>query len=344
VKLSSAWRRSALLLVPVIALAALTGCSTGSSASSGSDAGSSGGASGAASGEWSYTDDTGKTVTLDHRPEAVASYADYAIGLLSYGIDPVAIFGRVDVATDERFAPYDITGAAVVGNSYGEIDLEALAATAPDLIVTGIYPSDREGTLDLAGPLYGLADAEQQAQLEKIAPVVAITVGGKGLDVINSMNRLAESLGAGADTVAAAKTKYDTAAADLTAAAAENPIEITQMYADADGLYVTKTADEPETELYASLGVTFTNKNPDGYYYWDIYSWENAAQVMSGDVLLLNVEGLQKDDLLAQPTFASDKALQAGQVHPWNQAALDYASQASHMTELASIIRASKKL
>ncbi|MDF2443966.1 MAG: iron-desferrioxamine transport system substrate-binding protein [Subtercola sp.] len=337
-KLSRALRRSALILAPVIALAALSGCASASSTDGAA------GSSNAASGEWSYTDDTGKTVTLDHRPENVASYADYALGLLSYGIDPVAIFGRVDVASDERFADYDISKTAIVGNSYGELDLEKLAETAPDLIITGIYPTDREGTLDLTGPLYGLADAEQQTQLEKIAPVVAIKVGGKGIDVINSINRLSESLGASADTVAAAKTKYDAAAADLTAATKENPIEITQMYADADGLYVTKTADEPETELYASLGVTFTNKNPDGYYYWDIYSWENAGQVMSGDVLLTNVEGFQKDDLLAQATFASDPALAAGQIHPWNQAALDYASQAKHMTELASIIRDTKKL
>ncbi|RFA16317.1 hypothetical protein B7R21_02775 [Subtercola boreus] len=337
--LSRALRRSALILAPVIALAALSGCASAQTADAGS--GSSGAA---ASGEWTYTDETGKTVTLDHQPQNVASYADYALGLMSYGIDPVAIFGRVDVASDERFADYDLSKTAIVGNSYGEIDLEKLAETAPDLIVTGIYPTDREGTLDLTGPLYGLADTEQQTQLEKIAPVVAITVGGKGIDVINSINRLSESLGASADTVAAAKTKYDAAAADLTAAAAENPIEITQMYADADGIYVTKTADEPETELYASLGVTFTNKNPDGYYYWDIYSWENAGQVMNGDVLLVNVEGFQKDDLLAQATFASDPALVAGQIHPWNQAALDYASQAKHMTELATIIRDTKKL
>lgn len=332
-----ALRRSALLLVPLV-IAALAGCST-SSTPAASD-----GTSSSSDGAWSYTDDTGKTVTLDHQPERIASYSDYALGLLSNGIDPVAIFGRFDVKTDERFADYDISKTAIVGNSYGEIDLEALAESAPDLIVTGIYPTDRKGTLDLEGPLYGLADVEQQKQLEKIAPVVAIEVGGKGIDVIESSNRLAEALGASKEGIAAAKKTYDAAAADLTAAAKESDLEITQMYADADGIYVVKTADEPETELYNSLGVNFTNKNPDGDYYWDIYSWENAGQVMTGDVLLVNVEGFQKDDLLAQPTFADDPALVAGQVYTWNQAALDYASQAAHMEELAKILRDSKKL
>ncbi|WP_066039479.1 ABC transporter substrate-binding protein [Herbiconiux solani] len=334
-KASTALRRSALLLVPALALAGLAGCSSDSGTAS-SDS--------AADAAWSYTDDTGTTVTLDHRPERIASFSDYAIGLLSNGIDPVAIFGRVDVASDPRFDGYDISKAAIVGNSYGEIDLETLADAAPDLIVTGIYPTDRDGTLDLAGPYYAFADVEQQAQLAKIAPIVAIEVGGKGQDVIDSSNRLAEALGASQETIDAAKQKFDTAAADLTAAAKENEIEVTQMYADADGIYVVKPMDEPETELYSSLGVKFTNANPDGFYYWDIYSWENAAQMMTGDVLLVNVEGYQEADLRAQPTFASDPALAAGQIHSWNGAALDYTSQAAHMEQLADIIRSSKKL
>lgn len=322
-------RRTALILAPALALAALSGCS----ADSGSDA--------EAAAAWSFTDDTGTTVTLDHQPERIASYSDYAVGLISLGIDPVAVFGRFDVESDERFSAADLADTAIVGNSYGEIDLEALAEAAPDLIVTGIYPTDREGTLDLEGAYYGFADVEQQEQLEKIAPVVAITVGGAGADVIASMNTLAEALGTPAETVAAAKEEYDAAAADLTAAAAETGLEVTQMYADADGVYVVKPEDEPETQLYGSLGVDFTDANPDGYYYWDIYSWENAGQAMTGDVLLLNVEGLQEADLLAQPTFASHPALVAGQVHTWNGAALDYASQAAHMTELAAILRSS---
>lgn len=293
-------------------------------------------------GPWSYTDDTGRTVTLDQRPARVASYSDYAIGLLSYDIAPVAVFGRADVKTDARFADYDLSDIAVVGNNYGEIDLEALADTQPALIVVGIYPTDRQGTLDLQGAYYGVADVEQQKQLEAIAPVVAIKVGGRGIDVIGSLNRLALALGAQQSTVDAAKAQFDTAAADLQAAAGASDLEVTQMYADADGIYVAKPSDEPEMELYRSYGVTFTDLHPDGDYYWDIYSWENAAQMMTGDVLLVNVQGFGKDDLLAQATFASSPALQAGQFHAWNQAALDYASQARHMTELAEILRSSK--
>ena len=333
--ISTALRRPLRLLVPVAALAlVLSGCSTGTSSDD---------ASTDADAAWSYTDDTGTTIDLDRRPERIASFSDYAIGLMSYGLEPVALFGRYDVATDPRLAGQDLSDTAIVGNSYGEIDLEALAESAPDIIVTGIYPTDRDGTLDLEGPYYGVADAEQQAQLEKIAPVVAIEVGGKGMDVIDSVNRLSSALGVDDETIADAKTEFDAAAADLTAAASETDLEVTAMYADADGVYVTKPLDEPETELYRSLGVRYTDLHPDGYYYWDIFSWENASQMMTGDVLLVNNEGFQDADLAKQPTFASHPALVAGQSHDgWSGAALDYRSQAAHMEELAGILRESR--
>ena len=65
---------------------------------------------------------------------------------------------------------------------------------------------------------------------------------------------------------------------------------------------------------------------------------------MTGDVLLVNVEGFQQSDLEAQATFASHPALVAGQIHSWNTAALDYTSQAKQMETLAGILRESKAL
>ncbi len=300
--------------------------------------------SSSASGPWTFTDDTGKTVELDAQPTNIAAFADYAAGLLSYGVTPTAIFGRMDVATDERFSEYDISNTAIVGNSYGEIDLEALAASDPDIIVTGIYPTDREGTLDLEGPLYAFADREQQDQLEKIAPIVAIEIGGSGADVTQSFNKLASALGASEDRIDEARTEYDAAVAALTETAGSSDLEVTQMYADASGIYLVKPADEPETAHYTELGVTYTNLNPDGDYYWDIYTWENAADMMTGDVLLLSEEGMQADELAEQATFADHPALKAGQTHEWGVAAFDYHSQAEQMTRLTDILKESKKV
>ncbi len=330
---TSSLRRSALVAAALAAAATLASCSSGPTADA---TGGSGG--------WEFTDDTGTTVTLEEAPDRIASYSDYALGLLSLGVEPVAVFGRVDVSADERFAEYgEAADIPVVGNSYGEIDLEALAETEPDVIVVGLYPDDRGGTLDLAGPRYGLADVEQQEQLAAIAPLITVVVGGSGREVIDSLNTVALALGAEQSAIDAAQTEFDTAAAGLRSAAEGSGLEVTQMYADASsGIYLAKPDDEPEMELYRSYGVQFTDPNPDdGAYYWDIYSWENAAQMMTGDVLLVNVEGFQAEDLAAQPTFASHPALAAGQVHTWNQAAMDFHSQAGHMDQLAEILRES---
>ena len=331
-------KKLSLLLGALLAIAALAACGSGAGAPASSAAAS------PASSSWSYTDDTGATITLDHKPERVAGYADQILSLLSYGVQPVAVFGRVDVKSDPRFAGYDLSQVKIVGNAYGEIDLEALAEAQPDLIVTAVYPSDRKGTIDAKSPFYGLKDLEQQKKVVAIAPVAALKVGGKGLDVIQSNAKLAVALGADQAKVDADKAAFDAAATKLTAAAKDSGLEVTVMYADADGIYLVKPEDEPQTQLYKSLGVKLTELKPDGPYYWDIYSWENAGKVMSGDIILLSAEGYQVDDLKKQATFAKHPALQAGQVFPNAYTSMDYASQAKLMDQLAGWLTQSKKV
>lgn len=326
----------------LLALSALTACGATNDGSSSASAAETP-AESASAGPWTWTDGTGTTLELPTTPTRVAAYADQALALLSYGITPVAIFGRVDVASDPRFADYDLSDVAIVGNTYGEIDVEALAATSPELVVTGVYPTDREGTIDTSGPLYAFADKEQQKQVEKIAPIAAVKIGGEGLAVVESTTSLATSLGASADVVDTARQTFEDAADTLRAAAEANPdIEVTQMYADATGIYVVKVADEPETQLYSTYGVDYTSLTTGGDYYWDIYSWENAAKMMTGDVLLTNVEGFGAKELADQPTFVDDPALVADQVEDWNGAAMDYSSQADQMLRLAEVIENAK--
>lgn len=327
------------LAVALIALVALTACSTGASSSAPAASPSL-----SSSGPWSYTDDTGKTVTLPAKPTRVAGFADQVLTLMSYGVKPVAVFGRVDVKTDPRFAGVDLTDVKILGNAYGEIDLEALAEVAPDLIVTAVYPSDRKGTIDATQPYYGMKDLEQQKKIEAISQVVAVKVGGEGIKVIESGAKLALALGADQAKVDADKATFEAAEATLSAAAKASDIEVTEMYADADGIYLVKPEDEPQTQLYKSLGVNLTELKPGGDYYWDIYSWENAGKVMTGDVILLSVEGFQIDDLKKQPTFAKHPALVAGQVYANPYIAMNYSAQAKAMDTLAGYLSAARKV
>ncbi|SNT25448.1 ABC transporter substrate-binding protein [Rhodococcoides kyotonense] len=286
---------------------------------------------------WSFTDDLGQTVTLDHAPERIAGQNDLLAPLMEYGVSPIASFGFFSIEEDGRFSDFDTSGITEVGTSYGEINLDELALAKPDVILATIYPMDENGTLPEGNLRYGLKDLAQQEQLEKIAPIVTIYVGGEGKTVLDRIAELDTALGADSTQVDAAKQEFDTASQALTSAASKSEVLVTPMYADADGLYTYKADDEPTLQLYKSLGVNFFEPTPEGYY-WGIYSWENATEV-TGDVVLLAKDGYQLDDLKAQRTLAGNLALNAGQVHPYNQAPMDYASQASYMTDLAGWIQ-----
>lgn len=326
--------RAALLTAVTATALILTGCSsTGGSDDAGSDVS-------ASSGPWSYEDATGATVQVDHTPKRVVVLNDVAISFIEYGLRPVGTFGQLTMAKDKRFAGLDTDGITQLGTGYGDIDLEQLAALQPDLVVTSVYPTDEKGTLDPKSPLYGFKDKQQQEQVEAIAPVAAVKWGGEGEDVIEHIADLAESLGAEESTVEAAEQDFDTAKDALEKAAKDNDVSIVSMYADGDGAYVTRPSDEPTLQMYTEFGVDFVVPKPKGWY-WGIYSWENAGQI-SGDVILLSQQGYQVADLEKQPTFADNPALEAGQVHSWTFPALDYASQAEYMTQLAGWIDGSK--
>ncbi|MGN6408871.1 MAG: ABC transporter substrate-binding protein [Curtobacterium sp.] len=330
--------RAAIVTSVAVSALLLAGCS--STNSSDDSAGS--GSNAAADRAWSYKDATGTTVKVDHTPKRVVVLNDIAISFIEYGLKPVGTFGQLTMAKDARFDGLDTDGITQLGEAYGDIDLEKLAALKPDLVVTSVYPTDEKGTLDTTQPGYGFKDKEQQKQVQAIAPVAQVEWGGKGEDVIETIASLAESLGAKESTVDKAEDRFETAADDLEKAAKESDLSVVSMYADGDGAYVTRPSDEPTLQMYTSFGVDFVNPKPKGFY-WGIYSWENAGQI-TGDVILLSQQGYQVADLEKQPTFADNAALEAGQVHSWTFPALDYASQADYMTKLAGWLEDSKKL
>lgn len=331
--------RAALVTSVAVSALLLTGCS---GTNSGSDSSADGGSSAAAKGPWSYEDATGTTVKTDSTPKRVVVLNDIALSFIQYGLKPVGTFGQLTMAKDQRFEGLDTKGITQLGTGYGDIDLEQLAALKPDLVVTSVYPTDEKGTLDTTQPGYGFKDMEQQKQIQAIAPVVQVKWGGKGEDVIEKIADLAESLGAPESKVEAAERRFDTAEDELEKAAKQSDVTVVSLYADGDGAYVTRPADEPTLQMYSSFGVDLVNPKPKGFY-WGIYSWENAGQI-TGDVILLSQQGYQVADLEKQPTFADNPALAAGQVHSWTFPALDYASQADYMTKLAGWLDDSKKV
>jgi iron complex transport system substrate-binding protein len=319
-----------LLGLILAGLLTVTACSTSAPAATGT-------------GSWTFTDDLGRTVTLDQRPTRIAGLTDVVASLWNYGIKPVAAFGYTGISQDKRFAGRDLAGVTELGPMYGQIDLEALAAADPDLIVTHAYPVDAAGTIDPQAPLYGFADLAQQEAASRIAPIVAITMDGSAVQVIDRTAQLALALGADPAVVTGARAEYD-AAADRLRTAATSGLQVLVVAAyPAEGLYVAKAPDDPTLTAFADLGVRFVDPGGTGYY-WQIVSWENVGSLPADVVLESQIDEMSAEQILAQPTFARTPAGQARQLYPWVFASMDYAAQAAYMTEVAGHLESARKV
>jgi iron complex transport system substrate-binding protein len=299
----------------------------------------------AAAGGWEFTDDRGTTVTLDEVPTRVAGLNDVLSSLWNYGIEPVASWGQTSIEDDVAFEDKDLSDVAIVGTSYGQIDLEALAAADPDLIVASVYPTDSSGTLDPESPLYGFESLEQQEQVEQIAPIVGIAWRGSAADVIERTAELAGSLGVDldGDEMTAMRQEFEDASAALTEAAGSG-VSVLPVYAtEADGWWMAKAPDDPSLRLYQDLGVPFVDPGGDDYF-WNSVGWEEVGNHPS-DVLLYSMRlSMSPEEIAAQPTAALLPAVQAGQLYPWKYLGMDYVAQAEYMTELAGWLSEAQKV
>ena len=294
---------------------------------------------------WEFTDDLGNTVTLDEAPTRVAGLNDVLSSLWNYGIEPVAAWGQTSIEDDVAFESKDLSGVEIVGTSYGQIDLEQLAAADPDVIVASVYPTDSEGTIDETSPPYGFESIEQQEQVAEIAPIIGIVWGGSAADVIKRTAELAGALGADldGDLVTAAREDYEVASAALTEAAAGG-VSVLPVYAtESDGWWMAKAPDDPSLHLYQDLGVNFVDPGGDGYF-WNSVGWEEVPSHPS-DVLLYSLRfSMSPEEIAAQPTAALLPSVQAGQLYPWKYLGMDYVAQAEYMTELAGWLTEARKV
>lgn len=291
-----------------------------------------------------YTDDLGHQVTLPDRPLRVAGLTDVVAALWNYGIAPVAAFGFTGVTQDKRLAGRDVSGVVELGREYGRIDLEALARARPDVIVTNAYPVDAAGTVDPNAPLYGFADLAQQEAAARIAPIVAVTMDGSAVAVVDRTERLAAALGADPARIAEGRATYAAARERLRTAAADHPVTIAALAAyPADGLYVAKYSDDPALTSYADLGVRILDLGGPRYY-WSVLSWETVDQLRADVVLESQIDPMTPEDLAARPTFAQLPAARAGQVRPWIFASMDGFAQARYIDQLATVITGARQV
>lgn len=314
--------------------AALSACGVGTGTSGPTETGVE-----AEAGPWRWTDAYGQDVELAARPTRIVAFADQAAALLGFGIRPVGLFAQADPASDPAFADVDLDGIEVLGVSYGEIDVESLVALQPDLVVTTAYTSE-----DAALP-FGFRTEGQARTVREIAPIVGVLQDGTALDVIGRNAELAASLGVDveAGAVAESRAEFEDASEELRRAA-RSGLVVAPVYAETDGgLWFAKAPDDPALAYYAELGVRFVEPE-GGDYYWEQVSWENA-DLYPSDVVMYSLRySLSPEELLEQPTFAARDAARAGQLRPWTFRAMDHASQAANMREIAAWLSEDEKV
>lgn len=286
--------------------------------------------------EWTYTDGGGKTVTLPEAPKRIVAHANSAAALIPLGIRPVAIYVDSAVADDVSLRGIDLTGIEIIGEAWGEIDIEKLAAIAPDLIIAEYWPLD--------GAYSGLVKESKTdvSLVEQIAPVAGPIQGNSIVTLIEDYEKLVATLGAdlNAPELVAAKARFEAAREAFKAGVAAKPdFTALAVWAGTDALYVAAPAGSSELSDFKAWGLDIvTPEVADDRGYWETLSWENADKYQPDLVMVDDRSASTIETAKAQPTWTTIKAAAAGAVTNWPAFWMRnykvYAEQLEHLTEV----------
>ncbi|MCX4778566.1 ABC transporter substrate-binding protein [Streptomyces sp. NBC_01264] len=323
-------------------VAALTACGGGDSAKDGSgDKGDS-----AASGPWSFKDDLGKNVTTKSAPKNIVAFSGTAAALYDYGVQVKGVFGPTKAANGEpdvQAGSMDISKVEILGNAWGQFNIEKYASLQPDLLVTNTWDGS-----------YWYVPDESKDKILGLAPAVAIGAGGD-VTMDKALARtaeLAKSLGADLNARKAvdAKARFEAASAKVREAVKANPgIKVLVGSGDADQFYISTPKTAADLSYFQQLGVEFVtpDKLDEGSTFFESLSWENAGKYAADLVLLdnrsktLQPEQLTKD----KPTWNALPAVKAGQVAPRSaEPVYSYDKCAQILEDLAKAVQNAKKV
>ncbi|MER5403803.1 ABC transporter substrate-binding protein [Streptomyces sp. NPDC002769] len=294
--------------------AVLAACGDDDAKSGGSD--STRAAAKSKSGPWTFKDDRGTTVKLDRTPANIVAFTGVAAALHDYGIEVKGVFGPTttkDGKADVQAGDMDVTKLTVLGNEWGQFNIEKYAALAPDVLISTMF--------DAAGTLWYVPE-ESKDKILKLAPSVGVSVYDRQMpQSLERMYALAESLGADVKSAAVveAKKKFETAAERLRKAAKARPeIKVLAGSASQDIFYVSGSNLSIDLEYFKALGVNIVEpsakalKASGGWF--ENLSWENVDKYPA-DVIIMDDRSstIQPADI-TEATWKKLPAVKAGQV------------------------------
>ncbi|MDF6042601.1 ABC transporter substrate-binding protein [Streptomyces sp. JH14] len=339
VRTTSLSRRGLLAAGGAVGLGAvLAAC--GDSDSKGSGSGSA--SSSAKAGTWTFKDDRGVTAEAKSTPKNIVAFTGVAAALHDYGIEVKGVFGPTKTADgkpDVQAGDLDISKVEILGNVWGEFNVEKYAALGPELLVTAMWEKDA---------LWYVPD-ESKDKILKLAPSVALWAAETTIPkAIQRHEDLAASLGADvkAAKVIDAKARFETAAARLRAAAKSKPnIKVMIGSASQDLFYVSLAKMSADTLYFQELGVKFVEPKVNAAGFFEELSWENVDKYDADIIMMDNrSSALQPDTLTSKPTWAQLPAVKAGQVIPrTTEPIYSYDKCTPILEDLAKAIESAKK-
>ncbi|GAA1285361.1 siderophore-binding protein DesE [Pseudonocardia aurantiaca] len=297
-------------------------------------------------GPWTFTDDRDQKVSTGNRPSRLVAFTGVAAALVDFGLDKqiVGVFGetkRADGTADPQAGDLNVGSVEILGNVWGEFNLEKYAALRPDLLVTHMYDP---------GELWYVPD-ESKDQILPLAPSVAVTTARVPMTrPIERYAQLAQALGAdlSAKKVTDAKARFEAAAEAVRQAVTANPgIRVMAASGSPDLFYVSNPKVSTDLMYFAELGVDMVVPTElEAGDYFEALSWENAGDFPADLILLDNRStALQPTDLAAKPTWQQLPAVKAGQVTPWDAVPrFSYAGSAPLLENLAKAIQSARKV
>ena len=252
--------------------------------------------------EWTYADGGGKTVTLPEVPKRIVAHANVAAGLIPLGIRPVGIYADGPVKDDPSLRGLDLTGIEILGEAWGEIDIEKLAAAKPDIIIAEYWPLEQAYSgLEPGGGANG-------ELIEQIAPVAGPIQGNSTEALIKDYEQLATLLGADLSdpAIAADKARFEASKAAFQVAVKAKPgLNALAVWAGTDALYVASAAGSAELSDFVSWGLNLISPTvADDRGYWETVSWETVDKYQPDLVLVDDRAGpATRATAEAQPTW-----------------------------------------
>ena len=289
---------------------------------------------------WTYTDSTGNTVTLENVPTRIIASQDAAAGLIPLGIRPVGIYADGPIADAKALQGLDLTGIEIIGQAWGEVDIEKAAALQPDLVIAEYWPLDTTWS-------GGQSIAEA---LSPLAPITGPTNGDSILKLIEDYETIAASLGADLDqpSIPADKASFEASLAKFKAATAAKPnLTVLALWAGNDSMSIAATPGSAELMDFKAWGLNLIDPEiADDRGYWETLSWENADKYQPDLIIVDNRSPATLQTALAQPTWTLMKAAAAGAVTDWPAFWLrNYGAYARELDKLtAAVIAADENL